>query len=37
MFYAKANPAAAVYNAPVGGPAVLPSGQTYPFYWIAPV
>jgi len=28
--------AAAVVDAPVGGPAVLPSGQKCPFYWTPP-
>ncbi|MEP4052253.1 MAG: hypothetical protein ABJN22_08410 [Litorimonas sp.] len=37
VFYAGINHAAAVFDAPVGGPAVSPSGQTYPFYWIDPV
>ena len=27
MFLAKANPAAAVFDTPVGGPAVMPSGH----------
>jgi len=29
LFYASDNPAAAVFDTPVGGPAVLPSGQTF--------